>query len=283
MQVIFLLLNILVAALPTTPVGRVIQQGPQVADITHVVPLQGAYAIITRNNEIRLITKEGEIFQRSGGFGSGNESFSQISDVTVFRDLQLHIVDEDRSRVSTFDAQLNLIGTFSSDPEAEETAFNRPLGLRLAQTGEWFLLDGFDQKIIKYNLRGKAESVYTYPLGGEQDYWQDLRFIEIDTQKRRIFVYDGFFATLYSLDYWGNQLEVFSGIEELEKLVPVNDAYLGFARGRFIALGSKDMALARELNVQLERLAAPVRTVFADRDGRSLLVLMQEALLRVEI
>ena len=204
-------------------------------------------------NEIILLSLSGRIIWKTGGFGGGKESFGNLKDITVFRDLKIYAVDFDRQKILNFDHNLNLLGSLTNNLNWPiDYQFTQPGGLQIAQTGEWFIIDQSDRKLIKLDIRGEPEWAYYFPLGGDQLYWQDLQLLQINTAKRQLHLYDGYYDKIYTIDYWGNQIAFKDSIEALSSIFI-------WGKEEYLLVNGKVRSLYSEMN--LDELRAKINTI----------------------
>ena len=261
---------------------KVINSNPHFCQqLKKVLSFQDGLVAYNSQNEIILMSLSGEIIWKTGGFGGGKESFANLKDITVFRDLKIYAVDYDRQKIINFDHNLNLLGSLSNNPNWPlDFQFKQPGGLQIAQTGEWFIIDQSDHKLIKLDLRGEPEWAYYFPLGGDQQYWQDLQLIEINTEKRLLYLYDGYFDRIYSMDYWGNQIRLKEDIKSLASIFTWNKHTYLLKNGN-VEVFESDI----DLNILRSKIAGipgKIRYISSGKLPNQLIVLSDEILVLID-
>lgn len=106
-------------------------------------------------NEIIKIDTTGQELQRIGGYGWDNLSFDEP--ISLFANtLNVYVADKNNNRVQIFDKDLNYLSSFSTQNNNDEvTKFSFPTCVESSPTGELFILDSYNSRIVKYSSNGK--------------------------------------------------------------------------------------------------------------------------------
>lgn len=106
-------------------------------------------------NEIIKIDAAGQELQRIGGFGWDNLSFDEP--ISLFANtLNVYVADKNNNRIQIFDKDLNYLSSFSTQNVNEEVAkFSFPTCIESSPTGEIFVLDSYNSRIVKYSSSGR--------------------------------------------------------------------------------------------------------------------------------
>lgn len=106
-------------------------------------------------NEIIKADTTGQELQRIGGYGWDNLSFDEPNSLFA-NTLNVYVADKNNNRIQIFDKDLNYLTSFSTQNATEEISkFMYPSCVEASPTGEIFILDSYNSRIVKYSSSGK--------------------------------------------------------------------------------------------------------------------------------
>jgi DNA-binding beta-propeller fold protein YncE len=112
------------------------------------------YVIDADESVIYKIDGEGKSLQQAGGFGWENGLFDEPVDVFA-TPLKVLVTDKNNHRVQQFDKNLILTGVLNSAAIDGAASFKYPAGCIYSEAGDIFLLDGFNKRVLKFDVFGK--------------------------------------------------------------------------------------------------------------------------------
>lgn len=107
-----------------------------------------------QTNEIYKLDTLGTILKEIGGYGWQSGQFD--SPVDVFsNELNNYICDKNNDRIVITDRELNFLSVFqTSENNSPDFIFKQPTCFGINNQSDFFILDSYNQRILKYNLRG---------------------------------------------------------------------------------------------------------------------------------
>ena len=248
--------------------------------LVKVLPFQGGVVAANTRNEILLIAENGIIVQRTGGFGSGRESYGKLNDIWTFSGINIYGVDFDRARVIKYDRFLNFKGVFENNPNwPVDAQFIQPLGLRIAQTSEWFIIDKVDQKLIKFDSRGEPEFMLFFTQGGDHTYFQDLQLLEINTELRHLYLYDAYLTRLFIIDYWGNEISSRNDITDITSIFSSGGSAYYLSGKNIFHIEGEDHS--EFIHREMLQLPGNLRSIAGGHKNQPLIILTDEILIEL--
>ena len=136
-----------------------------------------------------------------GGFGWASGSFDRPSGVAT-DGIHTFIADYGNHRIQRFDRNLNFISSFSTrDTSDLQVKFGYPLDIAISDFGDLFVLDGENQRVLKFNPSFLFERVFGDINSGEGRLHDPIK---ISITNSRLFVCEK--DRLVVFDYFGNYL-----------------------------------------------------------------------------
>lgn len=178
------------------------------------------YVIDAGTNQIIKYSDNYKKISSFGGYGWGDNSFDEPTDIAISFDLFIYICDYNNHRIQHFDRNLNYVSTITG--KGKEYNFGYPRSIAISKQGELFFIDGENQRIIKLD----AFRNYVTDFGGIRSGKGNL----YDPYKIRIgfdnfiYVIDG--EKLISFDNFGNYLNSFDTDKHLIGITFYNDNIL---------------------------------------------------------
>lgn len=246
-----------------------------------VLPFQNGMVAFNQRGEILIISFQGKVVKKTGGYGTGKESFANLVNISTFRDLKIYAVDMDRGRILNFDYNLNLLGSLENNPNWPDLfQFTQPSELQIDQTGEWFVIDRADPKLIKIDLRGKPQWAYYYPLGGEQRYWQDIRILEINPVERKLYLFDHFYKSIFVMDYWGNLVKLKENTGDVSSIFFWKGSSWFLAEGKAFCIGESEYS--ERLAALLMQIPGQIKSITSGKTANQLIILSDKILVMLD-
>ncbi len=118
--------------------------------------LSSGYFIVSdiQTNEIYKIDTLGTVNKETGGYGWQPGLFDTPSDI-FSNELNSYICDKNNDRIVITDRELNFLSILkASDNDASEGTYKQPTCFGINNQSDFFILDSYNQRILKYNLRG---------------------------------------------------------------------------------------------------------------------------------
>jgi hypothetical protein len=250
------------------------------SSLIKVLPMQENVIAADEKSEILLISPSGRVLNSTGGFGNGRESIGKLSDIASFSGMKIYGVDFDRGRVLSYDFYLNLKGSFSNNSNwPADFQFFQPLFMQVAQTGEWFIADYAEQKLLKYDIHGEPLFSRYYAMGGEEEYFQDIRGLHINPELRHLYLYDAHLEKIFILDYWGNYLGEKENISGSVIIFSYGAAAYYYAGNKVVNI--EGVSREKKFGAALIRVPGKIRHIAGDEVQKSLLVLSEKILIKI--
>ncbi|TKJ41231.1 hypothetical protein CEE37_06080 [candidate division LCP-89 bacterium B3_LCP] len=110
---------------------------------------------------------DGGALRHIGGPGSGNDQFSDPSDICAYSGLDIFIADSGNDRIVRLDRNLNYLAQFHTlDRTQSDLTFERPQSVLLGRRGDLFIADGSNDRILKIDPSGQPIFSFGYYGGG---------------------------------------------------------------------------------------------------------------------
>ncbi len=169
-------------------------------------PAGHIYVVDRGSSEIFRLDTLGNVEKSIGGYGWGESSFDEPSDIFAST-LNVYVADKNNDRIQFLDRQLNFLSHFkNSDTEPEERRFAYPTCFGISVQGDMYILDSDNQRIIKYTLSGEYQQDIGNYEAGEYALSAPLRFAISPSgriyviNREQIFIYDQYGAGISKLD-----------------------------------------------------------------------------------
>lgn len=92
-----------------------------------------------------------------GGFGWSSTAFDKPTGIAT-DGVNIYVSDYGNHRIQKFDRNLNFISSFSTRDTIDEAGrFGYPLDVALSDLGDLFILDGENQRVLKFDILYKFE------------------------------------------------------------------------------------------------------------------------------
>lgn len=157
------------------------------------------------NNRVQEFNLKGFLIKDVGGFGWYNEQFDEPADIWARSTISIFIADYNNQRVERYDKDLNYISSLYSN-EGGETRFQfrEVLSSAYSPQGDIFVLDGGENKVIKFNAQNKGEIAFGFYESGRGQLTSPVQ-IEL-TSDYKVVVSDAGAKAIFFYDYFGNFL-----------------------------------------------------------------------------
>ena len=162
------------------------------------------------NQRLQIFDLSGKFLINIGGFGWSPEKFDQPLDVWSRSTINIYVADYNNQRVQRFDKDLNFIGEKRSNAlEQEKFQFREVLSTAYSSQGDLFLLDGAENKVIKFNNQDKGDAAFGYYESGQGELTgpvqlelsSDHRVIVSDADAAAVLIYDYFGTFLFKIEH----------------------------------------------------------------------------------
>ena len=163
------------------------------------------YVCDTENNRIIKFDSDGKIIKIIGGFGWGKEMFYTPYDIYANSALDVFIADYNNNRIQRYDKDLNYISSLSSNENWDEALqFGYPKSVANSIHGDLLVLDGENNRLIKFNSFGEPEISFGDFGEGKGRLINPVQLAVSPDDK--IFVSDAEQNKILVFDYFGNYL-----------------------------------------------------------------------------
>ncbi|HDQ00795.1 MAG TPA: hypothetical protein ENN22_16655 [bacterium] len=163
------------------------------------------YLADTGNNRILKITPEGTSVKTIGGFGWEKEQFYTPLDICTGSALDVFVADYENHRIQRYDKDLNYISSLYSDENLEVTfRFGYPRSIGLSIHGDLFIVDGENNRVLKFNASGDPEISFGDYRDGSGRLLEPVQLAI--APKDKIYVSDRRTHKIFAFDYFGNFL-----------------------------------------------------------------------------
>jgi hypothetical protein len=120
-----------------------------------VSPQGWIYVVDERRNLIRLFKDQPAKSLEIGGFGWQTSAFDKPSGIAT-DGLNVFVADYGNHRVQRFDRNLNYLSSLATrDTSVPNARFGYPLGVSLSTSGDLFVLDGENLRIVRFARDGR--------------------------------------------------------------------------------------------------------------------------------
>ncbi|MBM4176831.1 MAG: hypothetical protein FJ213_11780 [Ignavibacteria bacterium] len=133
---------------------------PASASSFSINDLQQFYIVNSEDNEVIKLNSEGKILKTIGGYGWTDGLFDDAKAVCATQ-LEVFVADYGNHRIQKFDKDLNFIGQFSiSGRDLTSFKLEYPISIDLSTTGDLYILDSKNKRVIKLNGFSKVERIF---------------------------------------------------------------------------------------------------------------------------
>jgi hypothetical protein len=151
------------------------------------------------NHRIQIFDMKGNYLREFGRFGWKEREFDDPMDICVKSTLNIYVADYNNQRVQRFDRNLNFISILISNPgDNDRFQFREVLSVVYSGQGDLFLLDGGENKVIKFTGQNQGQTAFgDYESGmGELfnpvqiDISSNHQIVVTDSEGKGILIYD---------------------------------------------------------------------------------------------
>jgi hypothetical protein len=163
-----------------------------------------------------------------GGFGWSGGSFDNPTGLAT-DGVNVYVSDYGNHRIQRFDRNLNYISSFSTrDTSDAASRFGYPLDVSLSEQGDFFILDGENLRVLKFNPLYYYERAFGSTNSGKGKLQSPVKLIAVNSH-----VYVGERNRIVKFDYFGNYLG------------SVGENYISDVNG-FMVIGSNIIAASND-------------------------------------
>lgn len=118
------------------------------------------------SNEIYKVDSLGNVNKEIGGYGWQPGLFDSPEDV-FSNELNTYICDKNNDRIVVLDRNLNFVSILkTNDSDNQDADYKQPTCFGINNQSDFFILDSYNQRILKYNLRGDfTQQIGSYDSG----------------------------------------------------------------------------------------------------------------------
>ena len=159
----------------------------------------------TGNNRIQKFSGEGKFIKLVGGFGWNTAQFDEPSAIWARDGLHVLVADKNNHRIMHYDSNLNFVSvTDGAAINNESLRFRFPVGVVRSDTGELFIIDSENSRVMRINSFGIPE----HSFGGYGSPGKPLiNPVKIAAKgSERLYVSDAGRKEIVVYDYFGNYL-----------------------------------------------------------------------------
>jgi hypothetical protein len=158
------------------------------------------------NHRVQIFDMKGNFLREFGRFGWKEREFDEPADICVKSMLNIYIADYNNQRVQRFDRNLNFISALYSNPgDDNRFQFREVLSVLYSGQGDLFLLDGGENKVIKFTGQNQGQTAFGYYESGMGEL---VKPVQIDiSSKNQIVVTDTEAKAILIFDYFGNFIQ----------------------------------------------------------------------------
>lgn len=158
------------------------------------------YVVERGSHSITLLKSHDAVPKRIGGFGWGQLSFDSPTSLSA-DGLNVYVSDYGNHRVQRFDKNLNYISTLSTRSLDDESGrFGYPAGVDLSKKGELFILDGENNRVVRFSQQSKFQAFFGDSEAKQRKIQKPIELTV--TKSDRIFVLESLRVLEY--DYFGS-------------------------------------------------------------------------------
>jgi hypothetical protein len=178
---------------------------PQTPVALALSPADFFYLLDQGSATVSRFNLDGVLLNQYGGPGSGNNQFSDPTDVSASNGLDIFVSDRGNDRIVRLNRELHFLAAFSSlEGTTSETTFERPLSVAIGRQGDLFIADGSEDRILKLDSGGNP--IFSFgDFGESRGSLSEPRRLELDS-KIGLWTLDGGGQVVHFDDY-GSYLE----------------------------------------------------------------------------
>lgn len=191
------------------------------------------YVIDAGTNQIKKYSDNYKNISSFGGYGWGDNSFDEPTDIAISFDLFIYICDYNNHRIQHFDRNLNYVSTISG--KGKEYNFGYPRSIAINKQGELFFIDGENQRVIKLDAFRNYVNDFGGIRSGKGNLYDPSK-IRIDFDNF-IYVIDG--QKLISFDNFGNYRTSFETNKHIVGISFYNESILLLEKDTIIVKNRK--------------------------------------------
>jgi len=224
--------------------------------------------VIGMNNDIYVLDdEENKVYVYSdlnqppisiGGYGWSFGSFDKPSGL-VTDGVNVYVSDFGNHRIQRFDRKLNYISSFSTRDSSESTCrFGYPRDIALSESGDLFILDGENTRIVKFNPMYLFERAFgDIKSSGKAILRNPLRII---AKESKLFVMESKRVVVY--DYFGNYIKSNEQehLDSLKGIAVMEDGYILVKNNSLMFFSSSDILLWT-INIKLIFASEPIQSI----------------------
>lgn len=167
-----------------------------------MIGFQGLIFILdAEENKVFCFTKLNDAPISTGGFGWAPGSFDTPTGLAT-DGVNIYVSDYGNHRIQRFDRQLNYISSFSTrDSSNLKYTFGYPLDVGLSYMGDIFILDGENNRVLKFNPIYSFERIFGNVGSGEGILKNPLRMY---VDKSLVYLIES--NRIVVFDYYGNYI-----------------------------------------------------------------------------
>ena len=191
------------------------------------------YVIDAGTNQIKKYSDNYKKISSFGGYGWGDNSFDEPTDIAISFDLFIYICDYNNHRIQHFDRNLNYVSTISG--KRKEYSFGYPRSIAINKQGELFFIDGENQRVIKLDAFRNYVTDFGGIRSGKGNLYDPSK-IRIDYDNF-IYVIDG--KKLISFDNFGSYRASFETDKHIVGISFYNESILLLEKDTIIVKNRK--------------------------------------------
>jgi tripartite motif-containing protein 71 len=155
------------------------------------------------NHRIQIFDLKGNYLREIGRFGWKEREFDEPMDICVRSMLNIYIADYNNQRIQRFDRNLNFISVLNSNPgDHERFQYREVLSVLNSSQGDLFVLDGGENKVIKFTAQNAGQTAFGYYESGMGELVKPVQLDISSTNQIIVTDSDGHGVLIY--DYFGN-------------------------------------------------------------------------------
>jgi len=169
-----------------------------------VAPLALLYVVDEGRGVIQALKAAGQITSTVGGFGWNAGTFDRPTGIAT-DGLNVYVSDYGNHRIQRFDRNLAYLSSLTTrDTSIHEARFGYPTGVALSQSGELFVLDGENYRVLRFSQDGRFQQTFGGTETENRKITNPLKIVV--TPEDVIYVAEP--TRILEFDYFGNLVNV---------------------------------------------------------------------------
>lgn len=166
---------------------------------------QGFFYIVDEGrSEIQVVKATSESPVITGGYGWSSTTFDRPTGIAT-DGLNVYVSDYGNHRIQRFDRNLAYLSSLATrDTSVHEARFGYPTGVALSQSGDLFVLDGENYRVLRFSQDARFQQTFGGTETGNRKITNPLKIVV--SHDNTIYVAES--TRILEFDYFGNLVRI---------------------------------------------------------------------------